>query len=147
MVYGIVSCAACGGRYHMVLADRYDPHQRPNGTWFRLLDFYRLNAWSSFPTNDRAVAGADLACPGCGAPYQDVHGRTVWYVDGEKYGVGVKAYERATRPRGAEYSPEFDFFSGEGLTQEQPKKKKGGRPRKNKRKAALKELGKEQADE
>jgi len=134
----------------MVLADKYDPHRRPDGTWFRLLDFYQRNAWSSFPTNDVSVAGADLVCPGCGAPYQDVHERIVWYDDeDQKYGVGPKAFERMTRPKGADFDPDFDFFSGEMAgekqEQEQKKKKKPGRPKK--KREALKQLGQEQADE
>lgn len=149
MKYGLYPCSACGDCYHMVLADRYDPNSRPNGTWFRLLKFYRDNAWPSFPTNDPAVTEAGLVCPGCGAPYLNVHGRTLWYdVGGQRYGAGPKAHQRLTRPKGVGFDPDFDFFSGEELGEKQEqkqKKKKPGKPKK--KREALKQLGQEQMNE
>jgi hypothetical protein len=69
----------------------------------------------------------------------------MWYdEEGYRCGIGPKAFERATRPKGADYSPEFEFFSGENIG-ERPKKKGPGRPKK--KREALKQLNRENSDE
>lgn len=110
MPYGLYFCKACGACYHEVRADKYDPNQRPNATWFRLKPFYRNNGWGSFPENDPAFSGAELWCPGCGASYMGVHENTWWFDDkGKGYGRGPVGFQEVTQDRSEpEEEPEGD---------------------------------------
>lgn len=113
MVYGILMCSTCGGKFHEVQAHKYNPDKRPNGTWFRLLPVYRRDCWGSFPENDPAISGADLACPACGSAYMNIHNRVTWHDGDIVHGRGPEAFKALTakpKPIGAEYSPDFDFF-------------------------------------
>lgn len=107
MAYGLYRCATCSHCYHSVRADTYDPDARPNGTWFRLRDFYRLNLWHSFPENDAAISSSELWCPGCGDVYRHVHERTKWFNDsGEEVGHGPEAFRELAEQETAEETAE-----------------------------------------
>lgn len=117
-IYGLLPCSNCGEVFHKIRFDRYRASRQPNATWFELLPEFGPGGanWDAFPINDPALRGADLACPGCGHVYLQIHHLVRWYVREKKkkpdryLGQGQKALfayldtrsEEDPEPEGAE---------------------------------------------